>query len=117
MNPDPLPEITPHELAQWLAEKPALVLLDVREPSEARYAAIHDARVAHVPLSLLARQGSAALPDRAEPQAEVVVFCHVGERSAQVTAWLRELGFGQVYNLRGGIDAYARLVDPTIPIY
>jgi rhodanese-related sulfurtransferase len=48
----------------------------------------------------------------------VVVFCHLGQRSAQVTYWLNaHLGYQQVYNLRGGIDAYARQVDARIRKY
>ena len=47
----------------------------------------------------------------------LVVICHHGNRSAQVTAWLLDLGWESVYNLSGGIDAYARQVDPAIGLY
>jgi rhodanese-related sulfurtransferase len=113
-----LPEVEPAALAEWLKSKPGLVLLDVREAEETRYAPLVDPRVVAVPLSVLARQRERALPVQMTPGAEVVVFCHVGSRSAEVTAWLSlSLGYTQVHNLRGGIDAYARLVDPSIPLY
>jgi rhodanese-related sulfurtransferase len=114
-----LPEIDARELAAWLQNRSALLLLDVREPYEFPRAQMDDVRVLHAPLSDLARKGTAGLPERltADPSAPVVVFCHHGIRSAQVTAWLRDLGWTQVYNLAGGIDAYARVVDPSIGFY
>lgn len=114
-----LPEITPTELAQWLKDRPALVLLDVREPYEFPRARLDDVRVLKAPLSELARKSTAALPEKLleDKSAEVVVVCHHGNRSAQVTAWLLDLGWQAVYNLTGGIDAYARLVDPSVGLY
>jgi rhodanese-related sulfurtransferase len=52
-----------------------------------------------------------------DKEATVVVFCHHGIRSAQVAAWLLDQGWQSVYNLAGGIDAYARQVDPSIGFY
>lgn len=113
-----LPEITPLELSEWLREKPGLVLLDVREPYEVSYARLLDPRVVYCPLSELAQRLQEALPEAAsDPQAEMVIFCHVGERSAQVTAWLKSQGYTNVVNLSGGIDAYAARVDRGIPRY
>ncbi len=113
-----LPEITVSQLATWLKEKPQLVLLDVREENEAAYAPFPDARVLVTPMSRLARLQEKALPAQANPEAEIVVFCHVGGRSAQVVYWLNyHLNFPKVYNLNGGIDAYAEKIDPSIPRY
>ena len=113
-----LPEITPLELSEWLREKPDLVVLDVREPYEVSYARLADPRVVYAPMSELARRLEDALPDEArDPQAEMVIFCHIGERSTQVTAWLKSQGYARVFNLAGGIDAYAARVDPKIPRY
>ena len=113
-----LPSVTPHELAEWMQNQPGLVLLDVREPYEFPRARLNDARVAHAPLSDLVRKHLEALPAPArEKDATLVVFCHHGIRSAQVAAWLLELGWQSVYNLSGGIDAYARQVDPSIGFY
>jgi rhodanese-related sulfurtransferase len=113
-----VPEITPFELAERMKVEPGLVLLDVREPYEVARAKLEDPRIVYAPLSELARKQMEALPpavaDRASP---LVVFCHVGQRSAQVTLWLRDLGWQNVVSLSGGIDAYARMIDPSIRIY
>lgn len=114
---DHLPEITPAELARRRAAGDAPLLLDVREPYELRAASLGEG-VALAPLSALSRYRLEALPESArDRQAELVVFCHHGVRSAQVVAWLRQQGWQNVYNLRGGIDAYAREVDPSIGLY
>jgi rhodanese-related sulfurtransferase len=47
----------------------------------------------------------------------MVVFCHTGVRSGMVTQWLRQQGFDRAWNLQGGIDAWARTVDPTLRRY
>lgn len=114
-----VPEITPQELAEWMSTRPEMILLDVREPYEFPRARLTDERVLHAPLNELARKGSDALPEKLKnaKDATVVVFCHHGYRSAQVTAWLLDLGWTSVYNLAGGIDAYARSVDPSIGFY
>ncbi len=120
---DPLPvmtiqEITPLELAARLREENDLVLLDVREPYEVGRCKIADPRVVYAPMSDLARKQTAALPPEVADQAiKLVVFCHVGQRSAQVTFWLQDLGWQNVASLAGGIDAYARQVDPEIGFY
>jgi rhodanese-related sulfurtransferase len=114
-----LPEITPQELADWLKTRPELQVLDVREPYEFPRAKLNDERVAYAPLSDLARKQLEGLPEKvkADKAAPLVVICHHGNRSAQVTAWLLDLGWESVYNLAGGIDAYARLVDPQVGRY
>lgn len=115
----PLPEITAHELAEWMKQRPDLMILDVREPYEFPRAQLKDDRVIHAPLSDLARKHLEGLPEKvkADPSATLVVLCHHGFRSAQVTAWLLSLGWSSVYNMSGGIDAYARLVDPGVGLY
>ena len=50
-------------------------------------------------------------------QREIVVFCHHGGRSLQVTTWLRQLGFENVKSLAGGIDNWAVVIDPKLPRY
>ncbi|MBE0695845.1 MAG: hypothetical protein IH586_02885 [Anaerolineaceae bacterium] len=115
----PLPEISPQELASWMLQRPDFLLLDVREPYEFPRARLDDGRVVNAPLSDLARKQLEGLPDKvkADPAATLVVFCHHGFRSAQVAAWLLSLGWSSVYNLSGGIDAYARQVDPGVGFY
>lgn len=114
-----IPEINPQELAEWLKEAKQFIVLDVREPYEFPRAKLQDERVVYAPLSDLARKSVEGLPasvkeDKATP---LVVICHHGNRSAQVTAWLIDLGWQSVYNLAGGIDAYARTVDPQVGLY
>jgi rhodanese-related sulfurtransferase len=61
------------------------------------------------------------VPSRAhqelDPDERLVVFCHAGVRSMNVTVWLRNQGFEQVQSLRGGIDAWSVEVDPTVARY
>jgi rhodanese-related sulfurtransferase len=60
------------------------------------------------------------LPQRFEeldPEADLVVMCHHGIRSAQAVAFLRDKGFARVRNLAGGIDAWSRDVDDSVPRY
>jgi len=52
-----------------------------------------------------------------DPQAETVVICHHGGRSMQVAMFLEKQGFSRVHNLAGGLDAWARSVDPSMPTY
>jgi rhodanese-related sulfurtransferase len=61
-----------------------------------------------------------AIPARTpelDPDAETVVICHHGGRSMQVAMFLERTGFGRVYNLAGGVDAWARQVDPSMATY
>ncbi len=86
------------------------LLLDVREPDEIATAALAGAttiRMAEIPGQL------AALP-RDKP---IVVMCHHGGRSAQVTGFLNAHGYPNAVNLDGGIDAWSVAIDPTIPRY
>jgi rhodanese-related sulfurtransferase len=85
-------------------------LLDVREPWEVEICRLPDS--VNIPLALL--------PGRLDslPRADVlVVLCHHGMRSRQAVRWLRANGVADAVNLTGGIDAWARLVDPSMRIY
>lgn len=85
-------------------------LLDVREADELEIS--HLPGIVHVPLaSLPARLGEL---DR---EADWVVICRVGGRSAQATAFLMGQGFAHVRNLAGGMNGYAEAVDPSMPRY
>lgn len=114
-----IPEIDPLELARRLQNRAdAFVLLDVREAWELALARLDDLRLVHLPLSQLARQRLAAFPeDLQDRQQEIVVVCHHGVRSLQVTAWMLEHGWQRVSSLAGGLDAYARKVDPSVGLY
>jgi rhodanese-related sulfurtransferase len=52
-----------------------------------------------------------------DPDRPIVVLCHHGQRSLSVAMWLREQGFDHAQSLAGGIDAWSRTIDPTIPRY
>ncbi len=113
-----VPEISVKELAKKLEQGERFTLLDVREEWEIRLAAIRDERVLVIPMSVLARQLKDAFPEPLrDPDALMVVMCHHGIRSANVTAWMRANGWKNVYSLAGGIDAYARRVDSSVGVY
>lgn len=104
--------LSPAELAAWLADpaRPAPVLLDVREPWEFQTCRIEGARL--VPM----RDLPARLAEL-DTQADIVAICHHGTRSMQVAHFLSRQGFERVHNLAGGLDAWARSVDPAMPVY
>ena len=99
-------------LAQWLQDpdRPAPQLLDVREPWEQQICRIQGSRLA--PMRAL----GAHLPEL-DPERPIVCICHHGGRSAHVAMWLARQGFADVYNLSGGVDAWARQVDPAMATY
>ena len=113
-----LPEITVSELSGKLNSDDKFILLDVREPHELNFAKVSDRRLEVTPMSRLAREGTKALSDSAQAQdATIYVMCHHGNRSAQVTAWLAQQGWKNVFNVRGGIDEYARDEDQSVGFY
>ncbi len=113
-----VPEITPQELGEKLTNGIELVILDVREAGEVAQVSLSDERVVYAPISRLAYDGLEALPQAArDPAGELVIICHHGVRSAQVTAWLRSQGWQHVVSLKGGLDQYALQVDQSIGRY
>ena len=110
-----VPEIDVNQLAVLLSESsPTLQLIDVRERNEAEIAYI--AGFDLYPLSEF-EQWSEKILTELEPEAETIVMCHHGMRSAQLCQWLSMRGFSQVQNVSGGIDAYSRLIDSNIQRY
>jgi molybdopterin/thiamine biosynthesis adenylyltransferase/rhodanese-related sulfurtransferase len=102
--------ITPAELKGILDDGRRVKLLDVREPAEWQINRLPGAEL--IPLG--------ELPGRLSelPQTEpIVVYCKVGGRSAEALALLRQSGFSTARHLGGGINAYARTVDRSIPTY
>jgi rhodanese-related sulfurtransferase len=103
-------EITPQDVAAKRERGEELVLLDVREPWE--YTTAHIDGSAHIPMN--------EIPNRVgelDPEQHIVVMCHAGVRSAHVTEWLRRNGYTNVQSMAGGIDAWSRTVDPSLPRY
>jgi rhodanese-related sulfurtransferase len=113
-----IPEISVQEVAAKRANGDNFILMDVREDKELIYANLGEG-VTHVPLSDIAERRLEALPDniRQNQDAEIVVLCHHGNRSGQVTGWLLQQGWTNVLNIAGGIDAYALQVDSSIGRY
>lgn len=111
----PVSEIPVTELARYLAETdPFVQLLDVREPEEIAIAALPG--FVNLPLSQFERW-SGEIGDRFDPEADTLVLCHHGVRSAQMCLWLQQQGFTNVKNISGGIDAYSRAIDRSVPRY
>jgi molybdopterin/thiamine biosynthesis adenylyltransferase/rhodanese-related sulfurtransferase len=103
-------DILPAELAERLKGGNHIQLLDVREPHELQISQMEGAQL--IPLGQLAARLSEL--DSAQ---EMVVFCKSGSRSARALELLVSAGFRKVKNLRGGINAWAREIDPQLPIY
>jgi len=98
-----VPEIDVRQLADRLRSDDAFILLDVREAWELDHAMLVDSRLKVVPTSRLAQLGTSALPeDVQQKDAEVMVLCHHGVRSTQVTQWLLKRGWTNVVSVRGG---------------
>jgi rhodanese-related sulfurtransferase len=104
-------ELTAEELKVLQESGEPFAVLDVREPWEYQAARIEGSR--HIPMGEI----PACAHQELDPEAHIVVVCHHGVRSLNVTHWLRQQGFEQVQSLRGGIDAWSRRIDPTVPLY
>jgi len=115
-QPNEVPlEITVQEVAQRLRDpspEQSFVLLDVREPDEYETAKIEGSRL--IPMGELRQRLSELEPHRDDA---IVVHCHHGGRSLQVTEALRAAGFTHVQNMAGGIDQWSQQVDPDVPRY
>lgn len=103
-------EIDAGQLAERMTADRAPLLVDVREPWEHEIARIEGAVL--IPMGEIPARLNDFDPDR-----EVVVVCHHGVRSAQIASLLASAGIKQVSNLAGGIDAWSREVDPSVPRY
>jgi adenylyltransferase/sulfurtransferase len=103
-------DIEAREVADKLKAGERIRLLDVREPHELEISCLPEADL--IPLGQLA--GRLSELDSAE---EMVIFCKSGTRSARALELLVSAGFRRVKNLKGGINAWAREVDPSLPVY
>lgn len=108
----PIKSITAIELDQKLKQQHKLVLLDVREPSEVNFCKIEGAM--HIPMNLIP-----LYLDKIPDEIDIVIYCHHGVRSLNVANYLAENGFDTdyLYNLTGGLDAWALMVDKNMPRY
>jgi adenylyltransferase/sulfurtransferase len=108
----PVPQLSATELKKRLEAAPRPLLLDVREPYEWEIGNLADVGAVLIPYSEV-RSRAAEIPDGAS----IVVYCHVGVRSALVVQDLMSLGFPDVSNLKGGYLAWVEEVDPDLPRY
>ena len=106
-----VPAISVHELKRKLDAHETIQLIDVREPFEFEIARIDGSKL--IPLGQLADR----LAEVMKQNGQTVVHCHKGMRSAQAVQMLRQAGFANVYNLEGGIDAWANEIDPSVQKY
>jgi monothiol glutaredoxin len=102
-------EISAPELDALIASGAPLELVDVRTDDERAIAAIDGSR-------LLDRAYHDALLER-DRDTPIAFMCHHGIRSRAAAEYFHDLGFTNLYNLSGGIDAWSALVDPTVPRY
>ena len=109
-DPPPSDDATVEQLKARLDQRDEPFILDVREPQEYQ--------ICNIPGSTLIPLGD--LPSRLhelEGRGEMIVHCKSGARSAKAVKLLREAGFAQAKNLRGGILRWIDAVDPTLPKY
>jgi len=104
-------EITAEEVKRKQDAKEQFVLLDVREPWEFSTSKIEGSKL--MPMGDVPTRAHQEL----DPEEHIVVMCHHGVRSMNVTVWLRQQGFEKVQSMRGGIDAWSRSVDSKVPVY
>lgn len=98
------------QLADFINENPQTILLDVREDSEVAICQLSGSL--HIPMNLIPLKYN-ELPD----DTPIVVYCHHGIRSLNVARYLEHVGFEELYNLSGGIDAWAKTIDPHMAQY
>ena len=102
-------EISVEELNQRIKAGEEIVLLDVRQQFEYDIANLNGVLI---PLG--------ELPSRLkelDPSKEIVVYCHTGNRSGRAVAFMRQQGFSRARNLVGGIEAWSRKIDKSVPRY
>jgi rhodanese-related sulfurtransferase len=104
-------EINAEEVKAKLESGTPFVLLDVREPWEVDTARISQAKL--MPMGEVPSRAHQEL----DPDEHIVVLCHHGVRSMNVAVWLRQQGFEKAQSMRGGIDAWSRVVDANVPKY
>ncbi len=118
-NPYGAPEVSVHDVVEKQQERTEFFLVDVREPNELELASLPEGEFISLPLSDLRERRLDAIPEalRQNQDSEVVLFCHKGLRSAQVTVFLRQQGWSNAVSMAGGIDAWAEEIDESVGRY
>ena len=115
-------QVSPADFSVWLNSLPAgsapAVVIDVREPWELQTASVRPDgfTLLHIPMREVPAQ-LARLQQELPADHPVACLCHHGMRSLQVANYLAQNGFTQVVNLQGGIDAWTKQRDPSVPLY
>jgi adenylyltransferase/sulfurtransferase len=108
-NPMHQTDISPAEVAEKIASGEDVVLIDVREPYE--WETGHVPQATHIPM----REVPTRLDDIPRDK-EVVMICRSGGRSERVRQYLEQMGYTRVKNLVGGMQRWARDVDPSVRV-
>ena len=118
-NPYGAPEVSVHDVIDKQQQGTEFLLIDVREPNELELASLPAGEFIKLPLSELRERRLDALPEALSQNkdADVVLFCHKGLRSAQVTVFLRQQGWSKAVSMAGGIDAWAEEIDESVGKY
>lgn len=105
-------QISPPQLADKIKQNDRFCLLDIRESNEVELCMIDNAM--HIPMHLIP-----LYLDKIPDDKDIVIYCHHGVRSLQVANYLIDNGFDadNIYNLHGGIDAWALMVDNQMARY
>jgi rhodanese-related sulfurtransferase len=105
----PMKEITVQELKQKLDKSEDFQLIDVREPFEYEICNL-DGEL--IPMGIILSETEKISKDKT-----VIIHCKSGGRSGAIVNELEKIGFTNLYNLKGGILAYAREIDPSLTTY
>ena len=118
-NPYGAPEVSVHDVVDKQQQGTEFLLIDVREPNELKLASLPAGEFIKLPLSELRERRLDALPEALSQNkdADVVLFCHKGLRSAQVTVFLRQQGWSNAVSMAGGIDVWAEEIDESVGKY
>ena len=103
-------EITPRELKSRLEGGEKIAIVDVREPAEVAICSLANAK--WIPLKEILER-----IDEIKEEGLIVLYCHHGLRSMQAALMLTRKGIPNVVSLRGGIDAWAEEIDPSLARY
>lgn len=105
-------EISVREVKAMLDSGVPFRLIDVRDPDEFAICRLEGAEL--IPLATLPGQVAGRFPDKAQ---KILCLCHHGMRSHRAACQMKELGYTDVHSIRGGIEAWSREIDPSVPKY
>lgn len=108
MNPQVVREITVQELDKWLKDKEDFQLIDVREAEELAEANIGGK---HIPVGDIITRKNEINEDK-----KTAILCRSGRRSEYAVYQLQQLGFENLFNVKGGIIAYSKEIDPSLKV-